>query len=129
MREELWQLVTDEESTTLRINSKVENWRMWSKSPEFRALVLPAVFRNVLQWLGGAMDGHEPPQSETESNAVAGWFWFLKKELPGLEARQLLEEDESKRKDYENDAVALFCRSHKFFEKWKETEQGSQYAQ
>ena len=104
--EELWILDFSTGEPQLVINAAVEDWRGVPKLPFFRAAILPALLRMILERILDE-DVHDNEDLETWQQ---NWLRFAES-LPGVEPRPS-GIDEKRKRDWINDAVKAFARAH-----------------
>jgi len=110
--EELWRVSYEDERVELQLNSRLPDLPRFLASPEFKALVLPAVVRDVVWKLKSPnQDFDEDDINEWQTR----WRLFIRG-LPGIEMYPAFESlsNESDKEEWVNDVVAAFCTRHKF---------------
>lgn len=107
LEEELWILDFSTGEPQLVINAAVEDWRGVPKLPFFRAAILPALLRIVLERI---LDD-DVQDDEDRETWQQNWLRFAES-LPGTEPRPSLL-DEKRKSEWITDVVKAFARAHK----------------
>jgi hypothetical protein len=100
--DEIWR-VEIEGRPILRINSKLPNWREAARSDQFRALVFPSAFRQVLQYIllvEGYTDTDDPEAWQSQ------WLLFATS-IPGVPG---VPKGSEEQREWIEDAASAFAR-------------------
>lgn len=106
--QQVWKLSFEGPAPVLLINRKVENGKSLLKSGEFRALVLPAILREIMNELV-----REYPESEADEENWSGqWMKFTRKNLHVREKPVSEEGNEDEIREWVDDVVNAFCKNN-----------------
>ncbi len=113
--DELWRLDLEgsAEGPVLEINRSVADWRGLAHTPHFCWLVYPGLMRTILEF---ALMRDQPEESDQEDWRVR-WIRFAER-LPGMTPVPSEGRDEIERRSWIDEAVAAFCRSNRFRERF-----------
>jgi len=97
-------------SPLLVMNRKLGDWRRAARTSQFRALVYPELFRQIL---ARALRDFDPDNRDWQNE----WITFASR-LPGMGAPPEEAENETARSQWAADAVDAFCRAQQFLTKY-----------
>ena len=111
-----WKLIFDETHPILVVNTLVGDWKGFVRTPEFRSLVVPEVFRRMLEEAASEdsdFDGDAPPRTwEAQCLQLAAQYSHQQLPPPA---------DPDRQQEWIDDAVAAFARHHRLGGALRET--------
>jgi hypothetical protein len=110
----LWKIDVSGDQPEVVINSKIGDWKGFSKSANFYTVAMPVIVGEIADWLWRESASADPGDNEI----AAQWKAYFLKNL-GIELENGQGDQDENRAEWVDSCVNAFSAKHRLFDKWE----------